>query len=105
MLDGKILLGILDTSLILTYAIGLFFSGFIADNVNLTYFLSFGMLGIALCTFMMGFAKDIHVHWFGYFLVVSVLNGLFQSTGWPSVVTVMSNWFPKEMKNRGLLMG
>jgi len=31
------------------------------------------------------------------------LNGIFQSTGWPGVLSIMKNWFGK--KNSGMLMG
>ena len=37
------------------------------------------------------------------FCVVQVVGGLFQATGWPSVVTVMANWFGHG--KRGLVMG
>ena len=32
-----------------------------------------------------------------------ILGGMFQTTGWPGVVTVMANWFGKG--KRGLIMG
>ncbi len=36
-------------------------------------------------------------------MFVSVLAGLFQSTGWPSVVSIVANWSGKG--KRGLIMG
>lgn len=39
----------------------------------------------------------------GYFVVVMVLAGALQSSGWPSVVAVMANWYGKG--KRGLVMG
>jgi OPA family glycerol-3-phosphate transporter-like MFS transporter 1/2 len=36
-------------------------------------------------------------------LTCQVLAGLFQSTGWPSVVSIVANWFGKG--KRGLIMG
>ena len=38
-----------------------------------------------------------------YYVFVQILAGIFQSTGWPSVVSVMGNWFGKS--KRGLIMG
>lgn len=38
-----------------------------------------------------------------YFVGIMVLAGIFQSTGWPSVVSIMANWFGKG--KRGLVMG
>lgn len=32
-----------------------------------------------------------------------IIAGLFQSTGWPSVVSIVANWFGKG--KRGLIMG
>lgn len=36
-------------------------------------------------------------------LYMQVIAGIFQSTGWPSVVAIMANWFGKG--KRGLVMG
>ena len=38
-----------------------------------------------------------------YFVPVQIMAGVFQSTGWPSVVSVVGNWFGKS--KRGLIMG
>lgn len=38
-----------------------------------------------------------------FFRVTMVAAGVFQSTGWPSVVAIMANWFGKG--KRGLVMG
>lgn len=43
------------------------------------------------------------MHLFTYYVVMSVLAGLFQSTGWPSVVSIVANWSGKG--KRGLIMG
>ncbi len=43
------------------------------------------------------------MHVFSYYVMVSVLAGLFQSTGWPSVVSIVANWSGKG--KRGLIMG
>jgi sugar phosphate permease len=48
-----------------------------------------------------GYFWDMHS--FSYFVVVSILAGLFQSTGWPSVVSIVANWSGKG--KRGLIMG
>uniref|UniRef100_A0A0V0H246 Putative ovule protein n=1 Tax=Solanum chacoense TaxID=4108 RepID=A0A0V0H246_SOLCH len=44
-----------------------------------------------------------NIHSFYYYLIIQMIAGLFQSTGWPSVVAVVGNWFGK--KKRGLIMG
>lgn len=40
---------------------------------------------------------------FLYSFIRQILAGLFEATGWPSVVTCMGNWFGKG--KRGLIMG
>ena len=57
--------------------------------------------GIFTCLFGMGYFWDVHS--FSYYIFVSVSAGLFQSTGWPSVVSIVANWFGKG--KRGLIMG
>jgi sugar phosphate permease len=47
--DGKATLGLLDTSFLFAYAVGMFFSGSVADRSNLRTYLTFSMLGRPLC--------------------------------------------------------
>ncbi|XP_021741868.1 putative glycerol-3-phosphate transporter 5 [Chenopodium quinoa] len=96
-------LGELDLAFLSSYAIGMFFSGHFADTLDLRLFLSSGMLLSALFTVAFGFGYWFQIHSFLYFVVVQILCGFSQSTGWPSVVSVVSNWFGKS--KRGLIMG
>ncbi|KAL6054543.1 glucose-6-phosphate exchanger SLC37A2-like isoform X7, variant 2 [Balamuthia mandrillaris] len=100
---GEGMLGSLDTAFLASYAVGMFFSGHLGDRVNLRYFLSAGMILTGICTTLFGMAYLWNIHSFWYFVVVQVLSGLFQSTGWPSVVSIMGNWFGKG--RRGFVMG
>ncbi|KAK7341177.1 hypothetical protein VNO80_24102 [Phaseolus coccineus] len=61
------------------------------------------MVGTGLFTSLFGVGYWGNIHNFYYFLVVQMIAGLFQSTGWPSVVAVVGNWFGKS--KRGLIMG
>lgn len=81
----------------------MFVSGFIAERVSLRYFLSFGMLFSALFCYMFGVAKTYDIHSMWYFVIVQILAGLFQTTGWPGVVTILGRWFGKS--KRGLIFG
>ncbi|XP_055311870.1 glucose-6-phosphate exchanger SLC37A2 isoform X2 [Sitodiplosis mosellana] len=101
--DASALLGTLDTSFLLTYGVAMFASGFVAERVSLRYFLTFGMLFSAIFTYMFGIAKLYDIHSFWYFIVVQALAGMFQTTGWPGVVTVVGRWFGKS--KRGLIFG
>ncbi|KAK9665673.1 hypothetical protein RND81_14G128000 [Saponaria officinalis] len=90
--DGTTLLGYLDMSFLAVYAAGMFFSGHIGDRMNLR-----------LLTALFGFGYWFEIHNFYYYLIVQMLAGVVQSTGWPSVVAVVGNWFGKG--GRGLIMG
>ncbi|KAL0627064.1 Glucose-6-phosphate exchanger SLC37A2 [Plecturocebus cupreus] len=99
----KELLGAVDNAFLVAYAIGMFISGVFGERLPLRYYLSAGMLlsGLFTSLFGLGYFWDIHVLW--YFVVIQVCNGLVQTTGWPSVVTCVGNWFGKG--KRGLIMG
>ncbi|KAK4431637.1 putative glycerol-3-phosphate transporter 1 [Sesamum alatum] len=101
--DGTALLGQLDVAFLFVYAVGMFFSGHAGDRMDLRIFLTIGMVGTGLFTALFGIGYWANVHLFYYYLIVQMLAGLFQSTGWPSVVAVVGNWFGK--KKRGLIMG
>ncbi|KAF5947709.1 hypothetical protein HYC85_013666 [Camellia sinensis] len=101
--DGTALLGDLDVAFLSVYAFGMYFSGHLGDRNNLRIFLTVGMVGTGLFTSLFGVGYWANIHVFYYFLIVQMLAGLFQSTGWPSVVAVVGNWFGK--KKRGLIMG
>lgn len=45
----------------------------------------------------------LHFYEVYWYIPLWILNGLFQSTAWPSVVSVMGNWFGKS--HRGLIFG
>jgi OPA family glycerol-3-phosphate transporter-like MFS transporter 1/2 len=81
----------------------MFISGFIVERVSLRYFLSLGMLFSGVFCYMFGLAKTSDIHSFFYFFVVQALAGVFQTTGWPGVVTVMGRWYGKS--KRGLIFG
>ncbi|KAG2498316.1 hypothetical protein HYH03_003577 [Edaphochlamys debaryana] len=101
--NGQTLLGQVDLAFLGTYAIGMFFAGHIGDRVDLRWFLTAGMIlsGIFTALFGMGYFWDMH--YFPYYVLVSIMAGLFQSTGWPSVVSIVANWSGKG--KRGLIMG
>lgn len=102
-LDGTSLLGELDVAFLAIYAIGMYFSGHFGDRMDLRIFLTIGMIGTGVFTSFFGLGYWGNIHSFYYFLIVQMIAGLFQSTGWPSVVAVVGNWFGK--KKRGLIMG
>lgn len=83
----------LDFAFLLAYAVAMFASGFIAERVSLRFFLSMGMLMSGIFCYLFGVAKTANIHSIWYFTFVQVMAGIFQTTGWPAVVTIMSRWF------------
>lgn len=101
--NGPSLLGQVDLAFLATYAICMFFAGHLGDRMDLRTFLAGGMLGSGLFVTLFGMGYFWDVHYLPFYLVVQVLAGLFQSTGWPSVVSIMAHWYGKG--KRGLVMG
>lgn len=101
--DASKLLGILDSSFLFSYAIAMFISGFIAERVSIRYFLSLGMIFSGLFCYLFGYAKSHDIHSFAYFVIVQAFAGVFQTTGWPGVVTTMGRWYGKS--KRGFIFG
>ncbi|XP_062862369.1 glucose-6-phosphate exchanger SLC37A1 [Trichomycterus rosablanca] len=99
----KQLLGAMDYSFLFAYAIGMYLSGIIGERLPIRLYLTVGMLtsGLFTCLFGLGYIYDIHN--LGFYIFVQIANGVVQTTGWPSVVTCIGNWFGKG--RRGLIMG
>ncbi|CAH1394277.1 unnamed protein product [Nezara viridula] len=101
--DGSVLLGVLDSSFLFSYAGAMFLSGFVAERVNLRYFLAIGMISSGVAGYLFGVAHRFDIHSLWYYIAVQIFGGIVQTTGWPGVVAVMGNWYGKG--NRGLIFG
>ncbi|KAM9172203.1 glucose-6-phosphate exchanger SLC37A1 isoform 1-T5 [Pangshura tecta] len=99
----KQLLGALDYSFLCAYAVGMYLSGIIGERLPIRYYLTVGMLGSGLFTAMFGLGYFYNIHNLWFYMIAQIANGLVQTTGWPSVVTCIGNWFGKG--RRGLIMG
>ncbi|XP_056291374.1 glucose-6-phosphate exchanger SLC37A1 isoform X2 [Pseudoliparis swirei] len=99
----KQLLGAMDYSFLCAYAVGMYLSGIIGERVPIRLYLTVGMLTSGLFTCLFGLGYVYNIHNLSFYIFVQVANGLVQTTGWPSVVTCISNWFGKG--RRGLVMG
>ncbi|KAH8851578.1 Glucose-6-phosphate exchanger SLC37A1 [Schistosoma japonicum] len=97
------LLGGLEYIYLFVYACSMILSGFLAERVNLRYFLSIGMFLSGISTFAFGLASYFQIHYYSYFVFIQVFSGLVQASGWPAVVTLVGNWWGKS--RRGLIMG
>lgn len=100
-------LGLMSTGYMFAYAIGQFICGRFADQVRPKRALIWGMLCCALLPILEGLmgANGCGGQGFCYFLwvVVRIIEGLVQATGWTCTVAIMGNWFPQE--GRGFIMG
>ncbi|OXB58624.1 hypothetical protein ASZ78_007618, partial [Callipepla squamata] len=99
----KQLLGALDYSFLCAYAVGMYLSGIIGERLPIRYYLTVGMLASGLFTAMFGLGYFCNIHNLWFYIMAQIANGLVQTTGWPSVVTCIGNWFGKG--RRGLIMG
>lgn len=96
-------LALLDSAFLFSYAFFMFFSGFLADRCNIRYFLSIGMLLTGALLYAFGLAFYLNIHSMAYFVIVQILSGAIQTTGWPSVVSCIGNWF--DHSSRGAIFG
>lgn len=97
------LLALLDSAFLFSYAICMFFSGFLADRCNIRYFLSAGMILSGLLLYAFGLSFALHIHSMTYFVIVQLLSGAIQTTGWPAMVTSIGSWF--DSSSRGAVFG
>ncbi|KAG8238699.1 hypothetical protein J437_LFUL018389 [Ladona fulva] len=101
--DAPALLASLDSAFLFCYAGAMFVSGFIAERVNLRYFLALGMIFSGIASYLLGLTHSFNMHNLWFFIIAQAIGGIAQTTGWPGVVTCMGNWFGKG--KRGLIMG
>ncbi|XP_042565390.1 glucose-6-phosphate exchanger SLC37A1 isoform X2 [Clupea harengus] len=99
----KQLLGAMDYSFLCAYAVGMYLSGIIGERLPIRLYLTVGMVTSGLFTCLFGLGYIYNIHSLGFYIFIQVANGLVQTTGWPSVVTCIGNWFGKG--RRGLIMG
>ena len=88
-------LGMIGSALFLTYAVGKFVNGFLADRVNIRRFMSLGLLVAALVNLILGFTVSTWV-----FIVLCGVNGWAQSMGAPAGVVAQSRWIPDRQRGR-----
>ena len=96
-------LSTLDTTFLFTYALGLYASGIVGDRVNLRVAVCVGLVLTALSTLAFAGLGLLRVHSVVPYAVVWGISGIVQSSGWPSNVAVVGNWFAK--RERGAVFG
>ncbi|ERN01111.1 hypothetical protein AMTR_s00002p00199340 [Amborella trichopoda] len=101
--DGTAKLGEIDVAFLSFYSLGMYVAGHLGDRLDLRLFLTIGMMGSGIFVGLFGMGYFWNIHSFVFYLLMQINAGLFQATGWPSVVAVIGNWFGK--RKRGLIMG
>lgn len=91
-------LGILGATLYITYGVGKFVNGILADRANIRYFSVIGMVGSAVCSLAFSFTSSLYMLAF-----IWGVNGWFQSMGNPPYARALAQWF--NVKERGRIWG
>ena len=91
-------LGVMGSALFITYAVGKFANGFLADRSNVRMMLGFGMLISALINLMLGYTNTFY-----FFVALWAVNGWVQSMGEAPCFVVLSRCFTE--KERGTFYG
>lgn len=91
-------LSAIDTSYLVLYALGQFFSGWLGDRISARRVIALGLIGSALASMILGFTSSIII-----FAVAFGLNGLFQSTGWSNNIKALEPALSSQ--ERGKMLG
>lgn len=91
-------IGLISAGLAIAYGLGKFVLGSLADKSNVKYFLGFGLLASSIISILMGFTSVVWI-----FLILMIINGLFQAMGAPPCSIIIGKWFSQN--ERGLKMG
>lgn len=83
-------LGQIGAGLLVAYAVGKCFHGFIGDRCNIKKLVPLGLLGSAIVNIILGFTP-----YFWAFIFLWFINGWFQSMGSAPCVVSITQWFPK----------
>lgn len=84
----KVQLGLVLSLLQITYGLGKFGNGILADRLNPRYFMAFGLFTSAVINIIFGLQVSLI-----FLAVLWGFNGWFQSMGFPSGARLLSHWF------------
>ena len=92
---SKTQIGLLTSSLLITYGCSKGAMSILADKANPRYFMALGLLLCILINIMMGFSTSFYL-----FVGLVILLGVFQGMGvGPSIITV-GYWYPRSQRGR-----
>lgn len=90
--------GLITTFWALSYAIGKFTSGIVADRANSRYFMAAGLFLTGVVNLIFPFTTSMSL-----LLILWSLNGWFQAAGWPPCSRLLMHWYSKS--ERGMWWG
>jgi len=93
-------LGIIGGAFSLSYAIGQFVNGQLVESLGAKRIAVFGLILSGIMSLLFGCADLLLL-----LVVIWSINGYAQSTGWPSVVKIISNWFKSNVGTVGGIFG
>lgn len=88
------------TAYLAAYMVGQYLTGFLGRRVAMRVLLLSGMGITLLCNIIFGFSYLMGPAGYWPFLLLMIVNGFAQSTGWPGNVSVLGNWLRKEERGR-----
>src|SRR5688572_24257384 len=80
-----------------SYGIGQFINGQLAERISPRWILALGMFASAALNVLFGFSTGFY-----FLLFVWATNGYCQSMGWPPCVRVVGNWVPVVGRGRAI---
>lgn len=97
---SKLTLGLIGGAFSISYGLGQFLNGQLVDSLGAKRLIVLGLVLSAFMNILFGYI-DIPV----LMVVIWGINGYAQSTGWPSVVKIISNWFRSSIGTIGGMFG
>ena len=94
---SKTQIGWILASLKLTYAMGQFVNGQLAERISPRKLLAVGMLGSAALNVLFGMSTALY-----FLLFVWACNGYCQALGWTPCVRVTANWIPPHRRGKAI---
>ncbi len=86
-------IGFISGTMLIVYGFSKGIMSALADKSNPKYFMILGLMMSAIVNFMMGFSTS-----FWLFLLLCVLNGIFQGMGAGPAYVELANWFPRKIR-------
>lgn len=90
-----VMVGAIATALTVGYAIGQFVNGVLVDRYGPRLLMTVGGVGVLIANLFMGGSTFYTMLILGW-----LMNGYFQSMGYPSSLRLISNWWPKEERGK-----